>query len=153
TKLNEYQGVGRADYQLSDKHTLFARYQNVMTEQPVPYTLPPINVLNATVAGQDVVLQNLALGSTYVFGPTAVNAFRISGNFFRIRQTSSDTISMCDAQQAANIPVTYYCGNAPHRVNVAVSGGTGGFTIGPGQAPFSATNNVLFAISDDFNLV
>jgi hypothetical protein len=36
--------------------------QDVTTVQPNPYTLAPVNVLNATVAGQDVVLQNLALG-------------------------------------------------------------------------------------------
>ena len=153
TKLNEYQGVGRMDYQLSDKHTLFARYQNVITEQPVPYSLPPVNALNATVSGQDNLLQDLALGFTYVFGPATVNAFRISGNWFRIRQTGVDTVSTCDGQIAQNIPVTYYCGNVPHRTNLIVSGGTGGFTIGPGQAPASATNNVLVAISDDVSLI
>ena len=148
TKLDEYQGVGRLDYQLSSKHTLFGRYQAVATLQPTPYALSK-NVLTGSVSGQDVLLQNLAMGSTSLFGPDLVNAFRISGNWFRSRTLGADTFSICDAQIAAGVPVTNYCGHAPHLTNIAV---TNGPTLGSGQAPYNQTNNVLLALSDDVSI-
>ena len=104
SSITELQGVGRMDYQLSAKHTLFARYQDVVTYQATGAELAPNNILTATGnggAGRDDYTESLALGSTYVFGPTMVNAFRIAGTFSRVRATGQDSFSLCDAQAEA----------------------------------------------------
>ncbi|PYS13421.1 MAG: hypothetical protein DMG15_11255 [Acidobacteria bacterium] len=148
--VNEYQGVGRLDYHLNDKHTIFGRYQILPTIQPNAYEVTPNNVLNAPAGGLDNWLQNLALGSTYVFGPTTVNSFRISTNWWKIRSVGANTFSVCDAQTFERIPVTYYCGNAPHRTTISV---TNGPSLGGGQYPYSPSTNLLHTLSDDLSLV
>ena len=40
TKTNEYQTLGRVDYQISDKHSVFGRYMISGFKQPSPYQLP-----------------------------------------------------------------------------------------------------------------
>ena len=149
-KANEYQGVGRMDYQLTDKHTLFGRYQNLYVSQPNAFDLTPNNILNAAAAGLDNEIQNAAIGSTYVFGPTTVNSFRFSGNFSRARAPGVDTFSMCDFQAAAGVPINYYCGNAPHRSNITI---VNGFTFASGEFPFIGFNNTLFAVGDEVGLI
>ena len=147
---NEYQGVSRLDYHLNDKHTIFGRYQILPTIQPNAYQLTPNNVLNAPANGTDSWLQDLAVGSTYVFGPTTVNSLRISSNWWKVRTVGANTFSVCDAQIFERIPVTYYCGNALHRTTVAV---TNGPSLGGGQYPYSASTNLLHTLSDDLSLI
>lgn len=147
---NEYHGVGRLDYQLSEKHSLFARFQNLYTSQPNSYTLTPNNILNASAGGLDNRVQNAAIGSTYVFSATAVNSFRFAGNVSIARAPGIDAFSMCDAQIAAKVPVTYYCGNAPHRTNLTL---VNGFSYGPGEFPSINFNNYSFGLSDEFALI
>src|SRR5438093_7791203 len=67
---NEYQGVSRFFFSSRRRHTRFGRYQILPTIQPNAYQLTPNNVLNAPANGTDSWLQDLAVGSTYVFGPT-----------------------------------------------------------------------------------
>src|SRR2546426_1914125 len=123
-KADEYQVVGRVDYQLNPKHTVLTRYQIVIPKSPNSYFLQtPGNVLNATTSGTDNVIQSLALGSTYVFSSTVVNSFRLGGSYALARTLGADTFSVCDAQQAAGMPVTYYCGQAPHRTTMTIVGG------------------------------
>jgi len=144
THTDEYQGVGRIDYQLSDKHTLFARYQDLVDQQIAPYLLTH-DILTASVAGVDSYVQSLVLGSTYVFGPTTVNAFRIGGHFSMFRNPGIDTFSVCDA--GANT----YCGNAPHRTVINI---TNGPALGNGSAvPFSGFNTTLFSLNDDVSMI
>jgi hypothetical protein len=134
----------------TDKHTLFGRYQNLYVSQPNAYDLTPNNILNAAAAGLDNEIQNAAIGSTYVFGPTTVNSFRFSGNFSRARAPGVNTFSMCDFQAAAGVPINYYCGNAPHRSNITI---VNGFTFSSGEFPFIGFNNTLFAIGDEVGLI
>jgi Carboxypeptidase regulatory-like domain len=144
SSTNEYQGVGRVDYQLSPKHTLFARYQDLVDEQPPAYTLTH-DILNANQAGADNYIQDLVIGSTYVFSPTIVNAFRISGNFARARNVGVDTFSVCDAGAIT------YCGNAPHRTVISISNGP---SLGSSYAsPFDGFNTTLFSLNDDVSVI
>jgi len=146
----ELQGVGRMDYQLSDRHTLFARYQDVVTYQPPAAELSPNNILDQQNAGRDDYTQSLALGSTYVFGPTMVNAFRISGTFSRVRAPGVETFSLCDAQAEAGLAVTWAgsCVFFPHGNTLLISNGPP-FNAGTSN-PFNMT---LFSLNDDFNLI
>ena len=79
TNQNEIQGVGRADYQVSDKQTMFARYIATTYSQPIPYTLNP-NILATTTGGRDNLAQTYTFGDTYLISPTTVNSFRAAFN-------------------------------------------------------------------------
>lgn len=151
-RVNEYQGVGRVDYQMSQNHSLFVRYQDVVPYAPNPYYLQtPHNVLNAGTSGTDNVIQSLSLGSTYIFSPTVVNSFRLGGSYALARTLGADTFSICDAQIAAKLPVTYYCGQAPHRSTLQIIGGP---TLGSGSRdPFDAFTLTVFSLNDDVGVI
>jgi hypothetical protein len=75
---NDRQGVGKVDYQLSDKHSIFARYLAANLVAPVPYTVGH-NLLStgqANSSGADDLDQAFALGDTYLISPNIVSTFR-----------------------------------------------------------------------------
>ena len=75
---NQLQSPIRIDYQLSSKHTLFARYMITRIETETPYDITH-NVLATNEVGQDDQAQALALGDTYLINSTTVNSFHLSG--------------------------------------------------------------------------
>ncbi len=75
---NQLQAPLRIDYQLSSKHTLFARYMITRIDTKVPYDITR-NVLATNQVGQDDQAQALAFGDTWLVSPRTVNSFRISG--------------------------------------------------------------------------
>src|SRR5881397_999703 len=77
---NRFQVPARLDYHLNERHSLFARYMVTKIDATVPYEISPNDVLTSSGVGADDMGQSLAFGSTYVFSPTVVNSFRISGN-------------------------------------------------------------------------
>src|SRR5207253_7708421 len=77
---NRLQVPARLDYHLNERHSLFARYMVTKIDATVPYEISPNDVLTSSGVGADDMGQSLAVGSTYVFSPTVVNSFRISGN-------------------------------------------------------------------------
>src|SRR5437667_12391248 len=77
---NRFQVPARLDYHLNERHSLFVRYLVTKIDTTVPYQLSPNDVLTSSGVGADDMGQSLAFGSTYVFSPTVVNSFRISGN-------------------------------------------------------------------------
>jgi Carboxypeptidase regulatory-like domain len=75
---NQLQAPVRIDYQLTPKHSLFARYMITRIETATPYSVTH-NALATNSPGQDDTAQALALGDTYLIGAQTVNSFRISG--------------------------------------------------------------------------
>jgi len=57
TKINEYQTVGRVDYQISEKQTLFGRYMISGYKQPSPYQFSG-NILDTVSGGLDDLQQS-----------------------------------------------------------------------------------------------
>ena len=76
---NELQAVGKVDYQYSANHSIFGRYLATTFRVPNPYALSH-NLLTTTGNGWDNLAQGYAIGDTYLFGPTTVNAFRVTVN-------------------------------------------------------------------------
>ena len=70
---NQLQVPVRLDYQLSDKQSLFARYLVTRIDTKLPHDINPADVLTSTGVGTDDMSQSLALGDTFVFGPTLVD--------------------------------------------------------------------------------
>src|SRR5947199_1508633 len=78
-KPNELQAVGKVDYQFNANHSIFGRYLATTLSVPNPYALSG-NLLTTTSNGWDNLAQSYAVGDTYLFGPSAVNAFRVTTN-------------------------------------------------------------------------
>jgi hypothetical protein len=76
---NQLQAPARIDYQLSPKHSLFARYMITRIDTDLPYSITH-NALATNQVGQDDQAQALALGDTWLIRPTTVNSFHVSGN-------------------------------------------------------------------------
>ena len=85
---NDYQGIGRVDYQLNEKHSIFGRYLATKQQVAVPYTLSgdllstaTSTAANASYAdGSDNLATAVTLGDTYLFNATTVNSFRAALN-------------------------------------------------------------------------
>ena len=103
TVYNESQGVGRVDYQLNDKHTLFGRYVGTSYVQPAPVSLPGANALDATGGGHDQLATSATLGETWLISSTMVNTFRLSFNRTGSHTLGGAFFSGCD------IGVNMYC--------------------------------------------
>jgi hypothetical protein len=75
---NQLQAPFRIDYQLSSKHSFFARYLITRIDTELPYNVTK-NILSSNQVGQDDQAQALVFGDTYLIGPQTINSFRISG--------------------------------------------------------------------------
>jgi hypothetical protein len=138
---DEAQYVGRTDYQLSDKQSLFGRYLASTFVQPSPYDLDPNkNVLNTINAAFDNLAQAFAFGDTYLLGPNTVNSLRLAVNRTAI----------------ARIPVQFFSGPdvgvnmytyTPKNIQLNI---TGGFQVG---VPTGPNRTTTYNLSDDINLV
>jgi hypothetical protein len=77
-KTNQHMAVGRMDYQLSDRNSLFGRYLADSIVQPPPYTLS--NNLLSQELGIDGLTQAFTIGNTYLWGSNIVNSLRLTAN-------------------------------------------------------------------------
>ena len=87
-KVNEYLPVGRVDFQLSEKHSMFGRYYSARRPKPTDFDGKNILSLNEEDITQKV--YTAAFGDTYLIGTDIVNSFRAGG--IRTNMTKSPTI-------------------------------------------------------------
>ena len=95
TQTNEYQVVGRVDYQLNQKHSMFGRYMATTLYQPSAYGISK-NILASTQGGLDDLANSATLGDTYLFSPNVVNQFRFAFNRVGVHRFNDDYFSGCD---------------------------------------------------------
>ena len=142
TQINQYQILGRIDYQVSDKQTLFGRYMATAYYQPPAYSLSK-NLLATNQGGLDDLANALTIGDTYVLNPTTVNSFRAAFNRVGVHRFNSDYFSGCD------IGVQMYC-YIPHQTIVNI---TGGPSIGISTAIAASFIPTTYTVGDDINVV
>jgi hypothetical protein len=144
-KPNEYQIIGKGDYQHSAKHSIFGRYVVTSYKSPHPYTLtngfflalePTDNGGNSNLA------QSYALGSTYLVSASTVNAFRLTVNRAVIGRPGVKFFSAADIGIKA---YSYTEGNMTASI-------TGGFGFGARSFPAHNTTDA-YQLSDDVNIV
>ena len=75
---DEDQYIGRADYVINAKHTVFGRYFGAYFTNPP--TFDGKNLLTTTQAGNHEFSQSAAIGDTYVIGPGTLNSFHFTFN-------------------------------------------------------------------------
>jgi hypothetical protein len=141
-QINQYQIIGRVDYQISDKQQLFGRYMATTYYQPAAYALSK-NLLASAQGGLDDLATTAAIGDTYLFSPTTVNSFQAAFNRVGVHRFNSDYFSGCDI----GVSMTCYI---PHQTIVNV---TGGPAIGISTAIQASFIPTVFTIGDDVKLV
>src|SRR5438132_557442 len=121
-KQDNWQLVGKVDYQKSAQHSIFGRF--LATSQYFPNGLALTkNLLRSGAIGTDALSTSYALGDTYLIGSHTVQAFRLSVNRIRNWQIGNSFFSLCDAGATS-----FYCGNAPTWISGSTI--TGGFAFG-----------------------
>jgi hypothetical protein len=145
THVNEGQYVGRGDYQISAKHSLFGRYFRIHYFRPPSYDFTPGNLLTSTQGALDDTDQSWAVGDTYLFSPTLVNQFRATVDRLGVHRFTSDYVSACDVGAAL-----VYCGYVPHQSGFTV---TGAFNIGPGTGGQAVAHTTPIQLNDDISWV
>ncbi|HEY7392127.1 MAG TPA: carboxypeptidase regulatory-like domain-containing protein [Bryobacteraceae bacterium] len=139
---NEYQFVGKADFQQSSKNSLFGRYIRTTYQQTPPYDLNK-NLLATTVGGRDNLAQTFTLGDTYLIGADMVNSLRAAVNRTGIHRTNAPFLSPNDV----GINVFDY---VPEDFIMSI---TGGFSIGSGIEIESRYATTTYELSDDVTWV
>jgi len=142
TASNEYQVVGRVDYQVSDRQTLFGRYIATSFAQTPPYALDQ-NLLNTIQGGRDNLGQTFTLGDTYLISPTTVNSIRVSVNRTAIQRTNSDFFSAPEL----GVPTYSYM---PHYMIMTI---TSGFNLGGGTENAANFRTTTYQLGDDVSLI
>jgi hypothetical protein len=137
---NHGQYIGKIDYQMNDRHSLFGRDMYSRISGPSPFKFTPDNPLNA---GNDVNARAHAftVGSTYLLSPTVVNAFRIG-----FTRTSLLTISP-PYFDLAELGSKVYSGFTPKIAKLTI---TSGFSLPGNGRRFIPTD--LYQISDDISV-
>ena len=139
---NELQAVGKVDYQYSANHSIFGRYLATTFRVPNPYALSH-NLLTTTGNGWDNLAQGYAIGDTYLFGPTTVNAFRVTVNRLALHRVGPHFFGPQD------VGVKAYSSLSDNMV-VTISGGP---SIGSGTNSEATFRTTAYQFADDVSLV
>jgi hypothetical protein len=142
TQQNAYQVLGRVDYQLNPKQSIFGRYMATTLYQPAAYGISK-NILASTQGGLDDLANSATFGHTYLINNNTVNSFRAALNRVGVHRFNSDYFSGCDI----GISMTCYI---PHQTVVAVTSGPG---IGVGTAIQASFIPTIYTFSDDLNWI
>jgi hypothetical protein len=122
TKQDNWQAVGKVDWQKSDKHSMFGRILETSQYFPNGLSLTK-NLLRSGAIGTDALSTSITVGDTYLIGTSTVQAFRLSFNRNRNWQIGNSFFSLCDAGATS-----FYCGGAPTWISGSTI--TGGFGFG-----------------------
>lgn len=144
TQINENQYVGRGDWQINQKHTLFGRYIRTHYYRPASIQFTPQNLLTSSQGELDDADQSWVVGDTYLFSPTLVNQFRASVDRMAVLRNEPPYVSACDL----GVPV--FCGYVPHESGFTV---TNAFSVGPGTGGPAHNHTTPLQLNDDISWV
>jgi hypothetical protein len=142
TQSFEHLGVGRLDYQWSNSHSIFGRYQLAQYESEPDND--PNNVLAYANGPINDTIHSMVIGDTLLLGSNTVNTFRVTYNSADIRKEYVpyfDHGTLGIRNVAIPLP-----GFGPYSVS-------GGFSMGPSGARPSTYATTAFQAGDDFSVV
>jgi hypothetical protein len=140
-KSNEYLIPARVDYQLSDKHSVFGRFNFSRLDQASQFDGD--NILTLDAGASPLRVYQFVLGTTYLVGPGTVASFRGSVNRTNIVKQPPDFPDM----NAFGVKAFLYK-PATFRLNV-----TNGFTVGSNNGTYSHYNTTASQIAEDISMV
>jgi Carboxypeptidase regulatory-like domain len=140
---DEDQGVGRLDYVLSTKHTVFGRY--FITKYNQPAFFDPTDILVTSTPGLQQGVQAFTFGDTYTFTPTVLNAFHAT--FTRRTNNRGPADNFINAKTlGVNMTVA-----VPNDLRISVS--NPGFNVGCGTCSPGHFNVNTYAFNDDIDVI
>src|SRR5262249_4836030 len=145
TRVNEYEVVGRGDYQINDKNKLFGRYYRNHFYRPPSMNFTPNNILTSTQGGLDDADQSWAVGDTYLFSPTFVNQAHATVDRIGIHRFAHDYVDACELGDRL-----VCCGYTPHQSGFTV---TNNFNVGPGTGGEATAHTTVMQLNDDVSWV
>ena len=141
---NESQFVGRVDWIISAKHSLYGRY--FVDDYTLKAFFDPHDILVTSVSGNVERAQTFVLGDTYTISPTAVNSAHFTfGRRSDDRGPNASGVNMA-ALGAANL----YQGTSDF-LQVAVN--NGGFAVGCGTCALGRFPVTSFQYADDMDIL
>lgn len=143
TPSNEYQGIGKVDYQMSEKNQIFARY--FYAKYTLPYFFDGKNALTTPSVGVNNQDQSTVVGDTYSISSTTVNSFRAT--LIRSANTRQPAPFVSPDDLGANIYNTPLAG---HFINLSV---TNDFSLGGGGNNNAAYDYTTYQFEDDVDIV
>ena len=133
--------IGRVDYTVNSKNSIFARYFLGINFQPIP--ADPTDALNEQAVQQYNRDQGVTAGDTYIFSQNLVNALRLTANRvvnLRVVQPFFDPSVLGIAQ----------VNSIPGYMNVGV---TNGYTVGGGTTNLGHFNSTTWQFIDDVSYI
>jgi hypothetical protein len=140
--IEEWQGIGKVDFQLSQTNSLFGRYMATKYAYEPPFGASQ-NILSTRLGGRDNLAQSLALGDTMVLSNTMVNNMRFAFNRTAIHRTHTTFFDVNDIGVNTFSYLQDYM-----LLNV-----TGGFNLGGGTESESLFNTDSYTINDDLTMI
>jgi hypothetical protein len=141
------QWIGRIDYILNDKHSLYGRY--FVYDYLAQSLFDGSNALTTGQPGNKQRTQNLTIGDTYTLSPTEVNSFHATAN--RRRNNRGDA---ADYFSPDTLGVTNFWEAIPNYTQLTMTGYSGGgFAIGCGTCAPATFDLNTFQLSDDFTWI
>ena len=141
TNADEWFPVAKVDYQLSEKQSLFGRFEMGHLDTPSDYDGKTIiSIANPNFYRR---VKSFVLGDTYSISPTMVSSFR--GTILRTsnQKTFPDFFTWGDL----GVKNLYYPSNYPKMLLLSVLGSLNLFT---GQSTPGITNSTVYQFSEDF---
>jgi len=141
-KSNEQQYVGRGDWTLTPRHSVYGRYFIDMYKLAAFFD--PKNVLVTAISGNYEKAQSMTFGDTYALLPSLINSFHFTGSRRRDDRGPNATGLNMATLEAANV---YQGTNNYLQVTVA----NNGFAVGSGSGALGTFNITEFQEADDID--
>lgn len=138
----EHQGLGKVDYTINNKQSVFVRYFYAVYDNPATYDGK--NVLTLSRTGQNNQVHSLVAGHNDVISASTLNSLHVTFN-----KTLNDR-PMPAFFSPADLGINVY-GPQPGYMGVTVSGN--GFSIGAGGTNPGYFNSVGWQLADDVDLI
>ena len=145
-----HQFITRADFQLSDNHSIFGRYLYDFLDRPSPFNVDGniMNALEPTVFGR---AHSGTVGSTYLFGTNIVNSLRLHAS--KLLAGKFDPEHSAAGVGPDDIGVNAFV-HTPHSPTYSITGGLGPNGLAPdGSNSTGPTKVAVLSVSDDLSIV
>jgi hypothetical protein len=140
------QWIGRVDYIINDKHSMFGRYY--LYDYLGEVLFDGTNALTTGTSGNKDRAETVTYGDSYALSPTKVNAFHAT--FDRRRDDRADASNLFSPN---SLGVNMWEA-LPDYTQLTVSGYSGGgFNVGCGTCALATFDTNVYQVSDDFTYI
>ncbi len=143
-KYDEHVIVGKVDYQINERHSLYGRYMLARLDQPTTYD--GVSVLSLLEANKTLRAQSFVLGHTWVPNAQIVNSLRATVLRSISEKGLDDFFNLSDL----GVKNFYYPAGLPKYLIIAV---TGAFAAGSQQTSPGWSNNTVAQVADDMSWI